>query len=198
VIRRALLFAAIATLPCACFPALFAFNLVNPMQQVFLMEFDVENRSGERVLVTPVGSVGDRGHRVHPPLFARLMPALPSPRISQFSLETGETRRFIYDWDDVILAEILVEFPDREFRLLTVDPAPTENLYHPTPQTEIVIGPRATLALAPSSTQELGLGSPYHLWLGFVLSTSVVPFGLLVARSRVRPSEDRRPNERSS
>lgn len=60
--------AAAATLPLVLWTLLVIFSLINPMGLMFLTNFTVENNSGEKLWVTPIGAVGQDGKRRPLPL----------------------------------------------------------------------------------------------------------------------------------
>jgi hypothetical protein len=126
-------------LPLSCVPALFLFNAVNPMQLTFIAGFTVENRTGDTIYVTPVGTVGPEGHRHPLPLAVWKAPWVPASQRGRFPVRTGGTITLYYDWDDINFSELVVETEDGELRQLVVNPNPTANQYTIPRVTDFVI-----------------------------------------------------------
>ncbi|HNT36470.1 MAG TPA: hypothetical protein PKH07_15895, partial [bacterium] len=117
-------------MPLVFVPILFLFNSVNPMQLAFITDFTVENRSGEDVSFTPIGTSGREGNRARLPIFAVGFPALPSLRTGNYPLRHGEQRVILYDWDDINLSEIAILSQQGQMYQLVLDPTPTLRQYH--------------------------------------------------------------------
>src|SRR5688572_1111628 len=122
--RRLLLVLLIANallLPLGCIPALFLVNRYNPMQIGFITDIHITNALGEAITVTPVGAVGREGHRAGLPIFRSRSPAIASDVHGGFVIQPGQTIEVLYDWDDINLSELVIEFADGTARQLVVD-----------------------------------------------------------------------------
>jgi hypothetical protein len=95
---------------------------VNPMLTAFLVDFEIRNRSGETVWVTPVAATGTPGERVLLPLFDRRWPARIAPSNRDLEVPAGASIRLTYDWDDCQFSEVLVRRASGDLRQVTVDP----------------------------------------------------------------------------
>jgi hypothetical protein len=105
----------------------------------FGADFTVENRTGDSIVVTPVGTVGQKGHKAPLPVVLLTVPPLPALQAGCFGLPPGEVVTIRYDMDDINFSEIVVEDePGRRFQLVT-DPNPTTNQYHGPLQRQYVI-----------------------------------------------------------
>ncbi|GMU24605.1 MAG: hypothetical protein AMXMBFR13_46790 [Phycisphaerae bacterium] len=106
---------------------------------VFITDFTVENRTGQTITVTPVGTAGEQGWKRPLPTVMLPFPALATLRAGGYPLENGQSVRIRYDMDDINFSEIVVEDAQgRQFQLIT-DPNPTQNQYHPPRQREFTI-----------------------------------------------------------
>jgi hypothetical protein len=149
VLRHAVYALYLVTLPFSCFGLLGACNSANPMLHLFLVDFEVENRSGEEITVTPLGVAGPAGSRFPLPIYTQARLAFPAVRTGGFRLAPGEVLRVRFDWDDINLSELVVSARDGTTRVLIADPAPESNQYHPPLRDRFVVPPLSTLR-APS------------------------------------------------
>lgn len=87
----------------------------------FVEPLTVENRTGQPLLITPVGSVHGREHRAPLPTVMFALLALPSPRAGLFPLGPGESVTLHYDRDDIIVSELVIEDERGRIRQLAVN-----------------------------------------------------------------------------
>lgn len=173
--KIALLISIIITSPFMALACLILINSVNPMQLAFLTSFKVENRSGEDVRITPIGTIGAKGRKAQLPVFAFAFPAIPAIKTGDFHLKNGDTLKVLYDWDDINFSEIAIESKRGQFYQLTIDSDPTENRYH-SPETKHFIIP--TLDTLPTiqpkvheAATQRGRDWTYHIiLLGAIVS----------------------------
>lgn len=120
----------------------------------FVTYFNVENRTGAAIVVTPVGTVGTAGFRS--PLPVKLVSVLPLPAFQSggYPLGPGESVTIHYDMDDINFSEIVVATEAGQTLQLVTDPTPTENQYHGPLQRHYVIEDLASLEPAPLPVQE--------------------------------------------
>jgi hypothetical protein len=141
-----LILAGVLLLPLFLVTALFVVNSVNPMALAFLTRFEIENKTGSHIWVTPLGAVGEQGTRKSLRCFAVLYIALPASR--NFVIAPGKSRRFVYDWDDIQFCEILVRGGTGEWRVLSTGLDPVKGQYRPPPTRHFVISDLASLPRA--------------------------------------------------
>jgi hypothetical protein len=141
------------------------------MALMFITSFTVVNETTETLVVSPVGTVG-AGDRHLLPLYATHTPACMAPRDRRFQIGPGESRRFLYDWDDINFSELAIESED-SYRMLVVDPKPTENQYHMPYQDVFVIDTLSALPPASAEVREaVENTSATDMWLRTVLGAS--------------------------
>ena len=68
----------------------------------------MENHTGQTLLITPVGTIGD-GYKAPLPTLMLAMPALPALRAGRYRLGPGESVTILYDMDDIHFSEIVIE-----------------------------------------------------------------------------------------
>ncbi|MBL7214131.1 MAG: hypothetical protein ISS71_00470 [Phycisphaerae bacterium] len=146
--KAILLFAMILTGPFVLLFCLLLLNSVNPMQWAFLTRFKVENRSGQDIRITPIGTRGDEGRKGRLPVYMIPLPALPSFRSGHYHLKNDQSITIWYDWDDVNFSEIAVRAKDGSYYEFIVDPNPLQNQYHPPTSKYFVIPNLKTLSIA--------------------------------------------------
>jgi hypothetical protein len=106
---------------------------------VFITDFTIENRTGQTITVTPVGTVGERGWKRPLPTVLLPFPALATLRAGGYRLEDGQSIRSRYDMDAINCSEIVIEDSQgRQYQFIT-DPTPTQNQYHPPRQRQFTI-----------------------------------------------------------
>jgi hypothetical protein len=138
-------------MPLSCVPVLMIINSINPMQVSFLTEFIVENRTGQDIEFTPIGTFGKDGNKSHLPVYKSLNRASIASKIGGYHLGPGESKTIVYDWDDINLSEIAIRTKDGRFYQLVVDSNPTDRQYHPPETNRFVITPVAELEdIAPN------------------------------------------------
>ena len=125
-------------------------------------DFTIENRSGETLWVTPIGSVGPEGHRQQLPVVMSGFFSFPSFSPARYRLDPGESVTVKYDMDDINFSEIAVEDNEGQLFELVTNPNPTINRYHGPLQDVYVIGsleklseatPKIRVAARPSIGQ---------------------------------------------
>jgi hypothetical protein len=126
-------------MPLSCVPALVILNSMNPLQLAFVTSFTVENRSGESVRFTPIGTWGRDGNRSRLPIFTVGFPAFRSFKTGDFFLSHLDSKRVFYDWDDINFSEVAIRTEDGRYYQLVVDPNPTKGQYHPPETNRFVI-----------------------------------------------------------
>lgn len=159
---RAGLLVAGALLPLTLVSALVALNLVNPMGLSFMQEFRISNNTSERVSVTPVGALDERGRRGLLPIFPCKFFVMPHVRIKGFEIGPGETRTLCYNWDDIQFSEIVVRDSTGTWQLV-VDAEPTKKQFRAAAATDFAVTPEtpripvapAVLAAADSPDRSL-------------------------------------------
>jgi hypothetical protein len=110
-----LLLVAVATAPFFLITLLVAINAVNPLQTVTILSVRVANRSGQDLLITPVGTMG-RG-RLGPDKmgtkhvlsqFLRKWPAIPKMVHKELPLGDGAERVITYDAEKVVFTDVVL------------------------------------------------------------------------------------------
>ena len=174
----------IAIVPCAIltpFSCLLIVNSVNPMKSAFLTEFTLANESGQPVRVTPVGTIGPHGKKCLLPTFSNPWPAVPHFIHRTFEIGPGESVDILYDWDDINFSEIAVQNSEGSYRQLIVDPAPTENQYHP-PETDLFVIPHfgSLPTITPEVLAVVNSGSRIATVGIFPFAVVLAPIGLII------------------
>ena len=166
-VLRTLIVLAFACTPLSCIPVLVVVNSVNPMQVAFITDFTVENQSGESVTFTPIGASGSKGDRSLLPIVMWKLPAIVAMKTGSFHLAPGESKRILYDWDDINFSEIAVRSDEGRFYELVVDTTPTENQYHAPTSDRFVIPALTGLPSISPRVREAtgGMGRAWLLWL---------------------------------
>jgi hypothetical protein len=176
-----LLVIAVLCMPLSCVTGLMLFNFANPMARAFLTDFTVRNSSGEIVHITPIGTVGEEGHRRQLPLSLSSEISIPASTASDFRLAPNEERRFTYDWDDINFSEVAVRDERGKWRELVVDPQPTERQYRPPAEDSFVIPPFSELPEATEPVRAAAVRPSSRVSIVWVLSLlGVFPPVLLV------------------
>jgi hypothetical protein len=164
--------------------ALFTCNAINPMALMFMTDFWVTNNGSRPILVTPIGTVG-RGHRRQLDLVADSRFYWPAFKTTRFKINPGETRKFVYDWDDIQFSELLIE-AGRDKRVLIVDPEPTKNQYRRPEKDRFVVGDLRPLPQAPPTIADMGQQA-FSWGVLYLLGTVVaIPVFWLCGRSLKR------------
>ncbi len=132
-------------LPCGCVTVMGLLNSFNPMQLAFITDIQVTNATDEPLRVTPIGAIGAEGRRIPLPIFRQRSPAYPATQVGGFLVQPGASIEILYDWDDVNLAEIVVENSKGDLRQLVADPDPTRDQYHPAEPNTFTISDFPTL-----------------------------------------------------
>lgn len=177
-------------LPGAFFGCLLALNAFNPIALAFKTDFSVTNQSSERMHVTPVGAVGPDGERHRLPLLANTAGYWFLPNNANLVIEPGQTRQFVYDWDDIQFSELLLEAGGQRY-VLVVDSQPTVNQYRRPAETSFNVGEPTTLAPAPAHIA--ALADPQVLWRRtYVAVSTTVVLGYMFAKAWKRRGHLRR------
>jgi hypothetical protein len=147
VVRRVLRIAQFATYP-------FVFISIvalagTPMLAAFIIDITIVNETDQRIVVTPVGTIGEKGRRSPLPVFRREFPPIQSTQRGGFGIEPGDSTTIFYDWDDINFSEIVVRNEQEDVRQLVVDPNPTTRQYHSPEKKEFVIDDFKALAPVP-------------------------------------------------
>ncbi len=129
----------ILTFPFFLLLLLFILGSCNPMATMFQFPFEVKNGSAETVWITPLGSLGQHTQRRILPQFAIQTPPILAFRRAGFKLRSDETIRIIYDNDDTILSEIVIQDQHGNYKQLKVEPGPKDS-----PEANRFIIPRLT------------------------------------------------------
>lgn len=112
----------------------------------FIAQFTIENRTGETISVTPVGTVGREGRKAPLPVTMFSIANLPALQRGPFPLTPGTAVTINYDMDDINFSEIVVENGQARMLQIVTDPYSTTNQYHGPRQTRYVIDDLADLS----------------------------------------------------
>jgi hypothetical protein len=170
----------VVSLPLLGFSSLVLINSINPMLQMFLFEFDLTNASDETLWITPVGAVGKQGYRHVLPQFMLRFPAFARFKEGDHRLAAGETRRIIYDWDDINFSEIAVRNERGDWRQLVTDSNPTAGQYRPPAEDAYVIESFAALDPIHDRVLEAAVAERYCFRLLLLLLAGLVPISMFV------------------
>lgn len=158
-------------------PVLLLFGILNPMLGLFITRVVVENQTTEPIHVTPVGTVSSGNRRSLLPVYLVSFPAIWGLRNRDFAIPAGQAIDILYDWDDVLLSEIVVYDSQGRAHQVSVEHAATNELHQPHGDRFVV----ARLeALAGPSAEVLRVArSGFHNWR---------PWAVLLASLAVWPS----------
>jgi hypothetical protein len=92
---------------------------INPMASMFMCTIRIENRSGETVHVTPIGTHIGLRYRAVLDQYAVKMPPIPVFKQGNFILRPNESTIIDYNCDDVRLSEILVRTDDGTYKQIS-------------------------------------------------------------------------------
>lgn len=120
----------------------------------FTVDFAVENRTGQPITVTPVGTVGRKGKRAPLPIVLAPRPAFPAYQRGGYSLEPGGSVRLFYDMDDINFSEIVVRDAHGPVGQVVVNPNPTVNQYRAPLERKFVIHDLVDLDPIPAPVLE--------------------------------------------
>lgn len=154
-------------LPLGCVPTLFVFNMINPVAMAFVTEIHITNGLSEAISITPVGTTGPEGRRVPLPVYVSRVPAIPSERFGAFVVEPGQTRKLLYDWDDINVSEIVVTLADGSSRQMVVDTESTKDQYRLPTTNRFIIQDMSHLSDVPEGVAAAVTRGqqPTRLWL---------------------------------
>jgi hypothetical protein len=127
--KRLTMLVAIILSPLSLVTLLIGINMINPMSLMFITTFEIENKTGEEILVTPIGAVGPKDHRETLPYSALPWPYIMIRDYEDYPIAPGEVRKFHYDWDDIQFSEILIRLPSKEYHVIQTGLHPTKGLY---------------------------------------------------------------------
>jgi len=100
---------------------LMIFNAFNPLTLAFITSFTIENKLREPIYISPMGiSEGSRQRRLLPQYWWPL-PAIPAFQWGNFQIDSGKTRTFYFDWDDINFSEIYIKTGQWQ-KIFIVDP----------------------------------------------------------------------------
>lgn len=172
--------------------ALNLFNVVNPMAIGFLTRFEVVNASGGDFKVTPVGVVGRHGDRETLPLRMARFLNIPTIQDRSFAVAAGARRSFVYDWDDIQFAELLIVPSQGPAREIVVDSHPTVRQYRRPATNRFVVPALVTLPLARPEVLAVRDNFPYvgiATFMALGLIGIGAPLGVVYARRRLRANK---------
>ena len=149
-------------------------------------DFEVTNRSGAIVWITPLGMFHQErdGDRYILPQYAFRAPAIPAFKRGGFGLAAGETRRFFYDLSDIMISDIVVVGASGDVRVLEM---PRDG-YVPK---SFIIPVLGELPVAPDSVS-WAAREGHYAWRGWgIILSSLLPavlfvLWLCVRRGRLR------------
>lgn len=136
-----------ATYPLLAVSMLAFFGLL--LHSAFVVEFTVENKTDQPIVVTPIGAVGKQGDRHPLPVYVWSSPPLQSSQRGGFKIPPGKSLDIMYDMDDINFSEIVVHDHHGERGQLIVNHNPTIRRYHAPAQTHFVIDDLDELAAVP-------------------------------------------------
>lgn len=99
-----------------------------PLRPAFKATFTVENRLPVAVSVTPIGAKGPHAKRMMLPLLKDSRLYFRLSKVTDYLIEPGATRGFVFDWDDINFSEIRVATP-QQTKMLVLDPDPPRDAY---------------------------------------------------------------------
>ncbi len=169
----------------------------------FVTGFTVENRTAEKIEITPVGTIGTAGFKRPLPVKLSAFVALDAFRIGGYPLSPRESVTIHYDWDDINFSEIVIEDSRGRLRQEVTDPHPTDHQYHQPSQKHYVIEdlselPEVTpdVRMAVQETKRLSLGGiVFNLllvvpWLVYGLLRLVSHYSLVNVSSKFNNTRD--------
>jgi hypothetical protein len=119
----------------------------------FWVDVKFENKSGEKIKITPIGIVEGR-NEIGPLIEIKKQLFFIEAQNNRFDLNKGESLKITYDWDDQNLQFVVIEFPKDDIRILRIDVefwenqtynggfwAPREYKYIITPKNELPLCP---------------------------------------------------------
>jgi len=127
--KKSIMLAAILLSPLSLLTLLIGINTINPMSLMFITTFEIENKTGEEILVTPIGAVGPEGYRQTLPYSALPWLYIIIKDYKDYPIPPGEVRKFHYDWDDIQFSEILIRRPSKEYHFIETGLHPTKDQY---------------------------------------------------------------------
>ncbi len=142
--------------------------------------FQVVNRSGETVYVTPVGTHIGTGSRLVLNQYAIEMPAIPVFKQGNFILKPGEPLKIVFDRDDIRLSEILVRASNGSYKQIAID---TQS-YAVTD-----IPSLSDLPSANSAVMDAAIGSEYNWVYWAIIFSGLLPLYLYIWRRRLTKTE---------
>ena len=145
-------------------------NVVNPMALAFLTTFEVENKTDEEIFVTPIGAVGQNGHRHTLPYSASTCLYIMAPSSADYPITPGGLREFTYDWDDIQFSEILVRRASEDYRVIPTGLHPTENQYRRPEKTRFEIGDLESAPLAKEQHLAALPSNSTRIWTIYLLA----------------------------
>jgi len=164
---------------------LLGLHVFNPMALVFLAEFEIENRTGVPIWVTPLGAVGKAEERCTLPYSVSRFLYIDSPRRREFKIAPDDSRRFVYDWDDIQFCEILVRTEKGDYHVFSTGLHPVNDQYQRPPTNRFVISEPAALPRAePFQLDALQRGNRKPMLLVFGALGALCPIFLILRAAR--------------
>jgi len=177
------------TSPLLLFAVILMLSTMNPMVSIFMCTFKIENRSGETVYVTPIGThIGIKGYRSVLDQYAVKMPPIPVFKQGNFILGPNESKIIDYNCDDIRLSEILVRTDGGAYKQISSQNHKTN-----------VIPPLRDLSKATNAVLYAASGSEFKWIYWSIIFSGLLPLSLYIWYRRLRKAAaDRRCPRRSS
>jgi hypothetical protein len=160
-------------------------NSVNPMQLIFIANFEVENKTQQPLWITPIGTTLSGGKSVLPQFFP--FPAIPVLQSRELRIEPGRRRRIHYDWDDINISEIAVRDSTGVLRSYVIDSSPPTDAYYANKEDEYAIADFQQLPIASPTVAAATAPNPRRFVFPLVTVAGIVaPFVFRSLRRRLR------------
>jgi hypothetical protein len=174
---------------------LLTLSLLNPMGLAFLTRFEIENRTGATIYVTPLGAVGSQGVRRTLPYYLSSFVCLPSAPSGNFEIAPGKSRAFMYDMDDIQFCEIVVKSEmEQGHRVMSTGLHPTEGQYRAPTMRHFAISDISALPSAEAFQLRAIPGKSRRVWVFYVLAgAGLLSPVFVIAGTRMRRSEGASP-----
>ncbi|MFC1814122.1 hypothetical protein ACFL03_15670 [Thermodesulfobacteriota bacterium] len=175
-IKSLVRFGWIITSPLLILSILLILNTINPMAYMYMHSFQVVNRSGETVYVTPVGTHIGTGSRFVLAQYAIEMPAIPVFKQGNFILGPDQPKKIVFDRDDISPSEILIRANNGSYKQIAIDP----QSYAVTD-----IPSLSDLPNANSVVMDAAIGSEYNWIYWAIIFSGLLPLYLYIWRRRL-------------
>ena len=140
----------------------------------FIADFTIENRTGQAITVTPVGTVGKEGKRAPLPTVMGASLSLPAIRAGGFPLAPGRSLALLYDMDDINFSEIVIEDGQGRRYQFIVNPEPTTNQYHAPRERQFVIGDLQRLGRVEPGVAEAAQQAQGIQWGALIMNALLI------------------------